>query len=198
MKTLCLLLSLFTFTSSTCSANLFSVDESLSTVGFSSIKLQYVVEPAVIKKVTGNLDANGVFVFRLPLSELNTGIPIRNERLNALFFDSKSFPQILVKGKVDMDILNADEAFLQRNIPFSVEIFGNKHNEEALVNIVKINNNIAISSAKPVIISAANYGIPATHLHKLAETVGRIAISNTVPVSFSIVLNKSLRRGIDL
>ncbi|WP_318516590.1 YceI family protein [Photobacterium leiognathi] len=190
MKALCLLISLFAFSSSAYSSSLFNVDESLSTVSFASIKLQYVVEPAVINKVTGNIDENGDFIFNLPLSELNTGIPIRNERLNTLFFDSKSFPQIQVKGKVDMDILKADKAILQKKIPFSVEIFGTKNSVKALVNIVKVGDNIAISSAKPVIISASNYLIPATHLTKLAETVGGIAISNTVPVSFSLVLNK--------
>lgn len=49
---------------------------------------------------------------------------------------------------------------------------------------------IVVSSVKPVIVSAASFGVPEANLEALSETVGAIAISPTVSVNASLVFKR--------
>lgn len=66
-------------------ADTFNVVTDFSSVSFATIKKQYVIEPATISGVTGNLDESGKFAVFVPVANIDTAVAIRNERLNALF-----------------------------------------------------------------------------------------------------------------
>ncbi|KXF83129.1 YceI family protein [Enterovibrio coralii] len=165
----------------------YTIVSDASSISFATIKKTYVVEPATLSGVKGSVDASGKFSVTAPLSSISTGIPIRNQRLNELFFDSSKFPMLKVEGQVDMAALDKNDAMLQQSIPAKVTLFGNTKDVTLDMNIIKADDNIFAFTYKPVIISGATFGIPEDNLKKVSATVGNIDISSTVPVNVSLV-----------
>lgn len=168
----------------------FKVDEQVSSVSFATTKLQYVIEPASITGLTGEIDDSGTFNLEIPIANIQTGVAIRNERLNKLFFNSKAFPSAKVSVNIPAAVLSADLSVTQQELPATVTLFGKSRDIKFNVNIVKASDVISVSTVAPVIVRGSSFGIPTDNLAALAKTVGGIPISDTVPVSFSLVLTR--------
>ena len=185
------LFMLLTFVLGSAQAKDFTVDEKLSTVSFATIKLQYVVEPAIISDLSGSVSSSGDVLIQIPLNSISTGIQIRNERLNALFFNSSQFPTITVNAKLPSNIVRASNIATQVTLPADVTLFGQTQTVNFTVNIVKAGKLMSVSSSTPTIVNASSFGIPTDNLTALAATVGGIPISDKVPVSISLILKSS-------
>lgn len=168
----------------------YTIDETVSTVNFATIKKQYVVEQASVSHISGRVSESGELTASVPLSKISTGISIRDDRLNQLFFNSAAFPNIGVTSNIPADLLKADSVVKQITLPVSLTIMGTTQTVDMTLNVVKSGDIVAVSSARPVIIRASAFGIPTDNLTQLAATVGGIAISDTVPVNISLVLKK--------
>ena len=66
-------------------------------MGFATIKKQFVVEPATIDTLSGTLAASGKFEISVDLKGIDTGISIRDTRLNDVFFESAKFPNVTAR-----------------------------------------------------------------------------------------------------
>lgn len=185
-----LLLLLFIGASGLVKAESLQLNSEVSRLSFATVKMQYIVEPAVIAGLTGKIDETGVVTLDIPLAGIETGIGIRNERLNQLFFQSQLFPSAKVTAHVPKSLLTTDTAVQQLTISAQVTLFGKTKPMDFLVNVVKSHDVISVATAKTVIVRAADFGIPTKNLTELAKTVGQIAISDTVPVHFSLVFGK--------
>lgn len=183
-------LGIFLSFSSLAKQNLYSLDSELSALSFATTKLQYVIEPASITGLTGGTDQSGKLKIEVPIANLDTGVPIRNERLNKLFFTSEVFPTAIVEASIPGGILDKSLVVTQQTIPAKVTLFGNSQDIQFKVNIVKTNDVLAVSTVAPVIVRGSGFGIPADNLAALAQTVGGISISDAVPVTFSLILKK--------
>lgn len=166
------------------------VDSEASSISFATIKKSYIVEPATISGIEGSVDASGKFSVTAPLSSISTGIPIRNQRLKDLFFETKTFPMVKVEGQVSMQDLDKSGALLQQSIPATVTLFGNTKEVTLDMNVIKDDDNIFAFTYKPIVISAATFSIPESNLKAVSETVGNIDISSTVPVNVSLVFKE--------
>ncbi|WP_117232499.1 YceI family protein [Vibrio maerlii] len=192
MKKAGTLLSLLMATTSfsTISASYYQVNEELSTVNFATIKKQYIVEPSVITGVSGQVGDDGMLMIEIPLSSLDTGVSIRNDRLNDLFFNNKQFPNVEVSAKVPDEVMKEGDMVMQKMVPASVKLYGQSMDVIFTVNIMKSGDHMMVSTVKPTVINGLDFGIPKESLEKVSNTVGDIAISTSVPVNFSLVLKK--------
>ena len=86
----------------------YTLDPKLSNITFATIKKQFVVEPASIKPLSGGLTEDGQFSILLDLKSVSTGVSIRDQRLNELYFESMTFPEGKISGKVDPEMLSGD------------------------------------------------------------------------------------------
>ena len=170
--------------------NNFKVNSDLSTLSFATIKLEYVVEAAKITNISGQIDNNGILNIALPIKHIDTGIGLRNQRLNELFFNAANFPDAKVSAKLPEGLLLEDSFMRQLTLPAQVTIFGQTQELNFTVNILKKGGDIAVSTVQPTIVRAKQFGIPSDNLNALASTVGGIAISDSVPVSFSLILSQ--------
>ena len=166
------------------------LDSDLSRVSFATIKLQYIVEPASISGLTGQLDASGKVDVNIPLGNIQTGIDIRNQRLNDLFFNSKLYPSVSVSVQLPKTLLSDGQVVKQMDLGARVRLFGTEKTLTFKVNVVKTGDIIAVSTVQPTIVSGSTFGIPSANLAALAKTVGGIGISDTVPVTFSLVFTE--------
>ncbi|MGL6313349.1 YceI family protein [Vibrio sp. WXL103] len=168
----------------------YQIDSTVSTVSFATIKKQYILEPAVITGLSGSLDESGNLLVAIPISNIDTGVPIRNERLGELFFNVADFPQVMVQATVPAELLSGDSLVTQATVPASVTMYGKDQDIDFSLNIVRFGDVMSVSSTKPVIIDGASFGIPTESLAALSNTVGDIAISTSVAASVSLVLRK--------
>ncbi|WP_461534977.1 YceI family protein [Spongorhabdus nitratireducens] len=167
----------------------YTVNPALSQVSLATIKNQYVVEAATIGQLTGQIK-DGKIDIAIPVKAIETGIPIRDSRLNELFFEAIKFPHIKVSGQLESSAVEEAKGIITQTVAFEVEIYGQKRTYNTDVVVSWQQDQVLVASTKPVIISAADFGIPEANLINLAKTVGGIPISGTVPVNFTLVLDK--------
>lgn len=165
----------------------FSVDGTHSTVNFSTVKKQYVVEPAQFKTVSGTIDAQGAVTIDIALSSIETNVPIRNTRLQTLFFNVLQHPTATLKAQIDMAELMQMPALQRLQIPATLQLYGNSKTLTLDVLAAKVaGGQLLVTSMQPVIVNAQDYGVPAANLASLANTVSNIPISDRVGVNFVI------------
>ena len=162
----------------------YKIDENLSSVYFTTVKLQYVVEPAVFNKVSGSLRKSGDVSLKIPLASLDTKVAIRNMRLQELFFQASRFPHVEINAKIDRDKLHDIDEVGKMNVAATIKFYGNTKKTNLNLLVAKNHDSIVVSSLAPTMINANDFGIPASNLQKLAATVGGIPIADTVGVSF--------------
>lgn len=179
-----MLISTFSFASTQAQ---YSLDSEVSAVSFATIKLQYVVESAVINRLSGNIDHAGKASVTIPIANIQTGIGIRNQRLNTLFFDSEAYPNAAVSVQLPESIFAEEFVTKQLDLGALVSLFGTEKTLSFKVNVIKTEDVLVVSTVQPTIVSGNTFGIPSDNLVALAKTVGGIALSDTVPVSFSLV-----------
>lgn len=163
----------------------YTVDSNNSIVNFSTIKTQYVVEPAIFKRVGGIISDSGDVEISIDLSSIDTKIAIRDTRIEELFFEVIKFPNAIIKAKIDMGKIKSLSSYRTMEMPATLEFYGKT--KEIKLNILAAKtyeDRLLITSMQPVIVNADDYGIPAKNLTNLAKTVGGLSLSNKVAVNF--------------
>ncbi|MBA5248774.1 MAG: YceI family protein [Gammaproteobacteria bacterium] len=171
--------------------NKYSVDSRNSVVNFSTIKKQYVVESAVFKHIEGNVSDLGDVEISIHLDSIDTKIPIRDSRIQKLFFKVVDFPKAVIKAKIDMKKIKSISYYRKMKIPATLTLYGKTKAIKLNVLVAKTyKSRLLITSMKPIIINASDYGIPAENLVKLAKTVGGLSLSNKAAVNFVLTFKK--------
>lgn len=166
------------------------LDSNVSSVNFATIKKQYIVEPAKFTEIDGRIDASGEFTLEIELASVDTIVPIRNQRLSELFFDTGKYPKATLKGKVDLAEVSSLTEPTIKDIDATLNFYGMDKKVTLSLLVVNTPQYIVVSSVKPVIVSAVSFGVPEANLKALSETVGAIAISPTVSVNASLVFKR--------
>lgn len=110
--------------------------------------------------------------------------------MNALFFNSKAFPSLSVSGTFPLEEVEKSGRQTQVSVPVKVTLHGKTIEMNMDVNVLKFGDTLVAYTYKPAVVSGASFGIPTANLNKLAETVGNIPLSDTVPVNVSLVFDK--------
>ena len=71
-----------------------------SSVGFVSIKNNAIGENNAFTRVAGGIDAEGNISVKVDLSSVETGVGIRNERLQTMLFEVGMYPAATGTGKL--------------------------------------------------------------------------------------------------
>ena len=85
--------SLFFVTQFAFAAPAYVVDEANSNVNFSVTKVQYVIEPAEFKKVSGQVSKDGEVEIEIDINSVYSDNGIRDKRLVDLFFPNRNVPK---------------------------------------------------------------------------------------------------------
>lgn len=179
------LLLLMTGFNSAFATTAYRVDSNNSIVNFSTIKKQYVVEPAVFNDVQGTISASGNVKISISLNSVDTKVPIRNSRLKSLFFNVTKFPKAIVTAKINIKKIKSVSDYRKMQIPATLAFYGKR--KSMLLNILLAKTKkgrLLITSMSPIIVNADDFGIPSKNLSQLTKLMGGISISNKVPVDF--------------
>lgn len=169
-----------------------TINQEQSHIHFISIKKGDIAEVHQFNEMQGTFNESGDFSLSIPLSSVNTGIEIRDERMQTLLFEVAQFPTLSLTAKVNpklVDELKVGEV-LATKVEGQLSLHGQQQTIVFEVAVVKLTKNkIQVNSSKPLIVSAADFSL-AQGVEKLRDIAGLSSISLAVPVSFMLTLSK--------
>lgn len=163
-----------------------------SRVTFSSIKKGTVGEVHSFSDFSGVIDHNKASI-DIKTASVDMLVPIRTERALKHLFETDLFPTINITSDVSSalsTLKGADNGSTKfADIPASLSLHGVTKDITLNVAVTQNGNTVTVTSAKPVVVKAADYNMDGG-VAKLAELVGGIPIASTVPVNFFLTFKK--------
>ncbi|WP_295451355.1 YceI family protein [uncultured Thiodictyon sp.] len=163
-----------------------TLDPTRSHLAFVSIKAKDVAEVHTFNEIKGRITPDGKADIALMLDSVETLVPIRNQRMREMLFDTADYKDALFTAKIDPERIKAMAVGEIADITAegTLSLHGQTQPVTLVVQAAKVaNNTLMVASVKPVVVDAAKFGMT-EGVEKLREVAGLAAISNAVPVSF--------------
>jgi polyisoprenoid-binding protein YceI len=163
-----------------------NMDPARSHVTFVSIKAKDVGEVNTFKEMSGTISDDGNVAVSMFLDSVETLVPIRNERMRELLFDTTDYKEATLTAKVDPSIIadmqpgQITEITAEGNLSLHGEV------QPMIISMqaAKLDGGtVMVASTKPLIVDAAKFGL-SDGVEKLREIAGLESISHAVPVTF--------------
>jgi polyisoprenoid-binding protein YceI len=163
-----------------------------STVNYVSIKKSQVAEVNSFKTLNGSIENNGNISVDIDLASVETNVPIRDERMKALFFEVATFPKATISTALDhraITGMNIGDTY-KASMKISLSLHGVSKEMVTDVRVVRLTKNrILAVSLKPVIVNADDFKL-SEGVEKLREIAKLPSISSATPVTFSLVFSQ--------
>ena len=163
-----------------------------SKLNFISIKASNIAEIHSFKKITGSVKENGEAQLTINLASLETLIPIRNERMGKLLFETKIYPSAFFKLEVDLEKILLTEVGKSSEVEYR-GMFGLKNKQFPLLVKLKVtrlnDQSFSVSSSEPLLLNADRLGL-SNGIESLRAVAGLPSISKSVPVTFSLMFRR--------
>ena len=163
-----------------------------SQLSFISIKKGDIAEVHRFDQLDGNVDTNGNVTLTIQLASVDTAIPIRDQRMREMLFNTNAFPRATLAAKVDASALDklAPGDILTSSVEGKLDLHGQAVAVTAELAIARLGpNKLLVSSRKPLVLQAGDYEL-LEGVEKLREVAGLSSISKAVPVSFVLTFDK--------
>ena len=168
-----------------------SLDNEASQLSFVTIKADHVAEVHTFDVLSGSIGDSGDVKITIELASVNTLIQIRNERMQALLFETNLFPEATIAGHLDIEALAGlsvgSTETLQ--VEFELTLHGMSNSMTADLLVSRLDNGLVASTLKPIIVTANSFGL-IRGVEQLREVAGLPSISNAVSVSFTVVFRQ--------
>ena len=163
-----------------------------SKLNFISIKASNIAEIHSFNKISGSVKENGEAQLTINLASLETLIPIRNERMGKLLFETKIYPSAVFKLEVDLEKILLTEVGKSSEVEYR-GMFGFKNKQFPLLVKLKVtrlsDQSFSVSSLEPLLLNADRLGL-SNGIEALRAVAGLPSISKSVPVTFSLMFRK--------
>ena len=168
-----------------------SLDNDASSLSFVTVKAEHVAEAHTFDSLSGTIGDDGGVEISIELASVNTMIPIRNERMQEMLFETNLFPNATISGSINLDALTGMDAgsSVARQIDFELSLHGQSVALAADVQITRTGEGVIVSTLKPIIVMADSFALTAG-VEMLREVAGLPSISRAVPVSFTVVFEQ--------
>ncbi|MGX9463079.1 YceI family protein [Shewanella sp. A14] len=176
--------------STTVMASDWQVNQEHSRVSFVSVKKTDVAEVNHFKKISGSLTNAGAFSVSIDLSSVDTGVEIRDQRLQAVLFEVAQYPTLTLNAVINPKLIAGLKVgdTLTTQVEGTINLHGQKQQKSFDVLVAKLSDKkMVVTSLAPVIVQANEFGLVAG-VEKLKEMAGLPSISLAVPVSFVLTL----------
>lgn len=161
-----------------------------SRVGFVSIKNNVIGENNAFERVSGGISETGAVTVNIDLASVETGVGIRNERLQKMLFNVVNFPQATVSAQLSEQQLMALKSggSVAESVSVSVALHGNTVSKQVELAAAKAGNTVRVTTIQPIVITAAEFGLEAG-VAALQQIAGLKAISRSIPVTVDLQLS---------
>ncbi|EJM87167.1 hypothetical protein PMI34_03740 [Pseudomonas sp. GM74] len=165
------------------------LDGESSRLSFVSTKNANVSEVQRFLVLHGKVDPEGLAQVEVELESINSGIPLRDERMRKELFQVDRFPDALITTKIDLRPINdlAPGAQLELRLPLTVDLHGKQHEYNAQLLATRLDDRrFQVVTLEPLVINAEDFDL-APGLEALRKMAGLSAISLSVPVGAVLI-----------
>lgn len=165
-----------------------TLDEGRSTIEFITTKNSAIAETHSFGVFTGTVQADGTIAVAIELDSVDTLIPIRNERVREMLFETADFPRAEISAQIDPAQLSklGSGDVLQTDIPATLSLHGlEKSLTVSVVLVGTSEGGILAVTSRPILINAEEFGL-SNGVKLLQEVAGLKSISTAVPVFFQL------------
>lgn len=178
--------SVLFFVSAQASAQ-WDLDAAQSELSFITVKAEHVAEVHSFTRLEGELSREGAVQLSIDLTSVETGISVRNERMQSMLFETGMYPRARVSANIDVDPIT--ELSLGESVILDVEFILSLHGKELVfstpLRATRVIDGVRVSTTKPIIVNADAFDLVAG-VESLREIAGLPSISLSVPVAFSL------------
>lgn len=160
-----------------------------SSVNFVSVKKANIAEMHHFKSLSGNISDAGKAQLVIDLASVETNIPIRNERMQQMLFETAKFAKATISADVDAAKLKALKPGQTASISadITVDVHGQQQSEKATLQVTGLEGGkLLVTTGAPIVINAGNYKL-LEGIEKLRQVAGLDSISPIVPVTAKLV-----------
>jgi hypothetical protein len=165
------------------------LDGESSRLSFITTKNANVSEVQRFLVLHGKVDPKGMAQVQVDLESVNSGIPLRDERVRKDLFEIKTFPQALISAQINLQPINdlAPGAQLELRLPLTVKLHGKEQNYNAELLATRLDDRrFQVVTLEPLVLNAEDFDL-APGLNALRKTAGLSAISLSVPVGAVLI-----------
>jgi len=168
-----------------------TLNNDASRLSFISIKKDTVAEVHKFTHLSGTVEDQGSVEVTIQLASVDTAVPIRDERMRDILFQTNLFPTAIVTAKVDPAEFTTLAAGEFRNLEteITVSLHDESKNYQAVVSVVKLQGgSLMVSTIHPIIVNAGDFEL-VKGVEELRKLANLPAISTAVPVSLLLVFD---------
>ncbi|MDF9777293.1 YceI family protein [Pseudomonas baetica] len=165
------------------------LDGESSRLSFVSTKNANFSEVQRFLVLHGKVDPEGLAQVEVELESINSGIPLRDERMRKELFQIEQFPDALITTKIDLRPINdlAPGAQLELRLPLTVDLHGKQYEYHAELLATRLDDRrFQVVTLEPLVINAEDFDL-APGLEALRKLAGLSAISLSVPVGVVLI-----------
>ena len=183
----CLISSGLLIVSATASAQ-WTLSNEASTLSFVTVKADHVAEVHTFDELSGAIGEDGSVSIEIALASVNTLVPIRNERMQSMLFETDLFPRATITSQINSDGLTnmALGSSEEIGLDFTLELHNQSQTYNATVLVSRQEAGLIATTLKPIVVNAESFDLVAG-VEALREVAGLPSISRAVPVSFTVV-----------
>ena len=163
-----------------------------SKLNFISTKASDVKEVHTFKILSGSVTKSGNGIVEVNLGSVETLIPIRNERMKNLLFQTEIYPSAVFRLNVNLDkilLIEKGNSLINR-YKGELELKNKQFPLEVKIKTTRLDRlSFSITTYEPLILNAENLGLSAG-IESLRAVAGLPSISKSVPVTFSLIFKK--------
>ena len=137
----------------------------------------------------GKVDAKGAAQLEVELESINSGIPLRDERMRRELFEIKTFPEAQISAQINLQPINdlASGAQLELRLPLSVTLHGKTQTYSAELLATRLDERrFQVVTLEPVVLHAEDFDL-APGVATLRKAAGLKSISLSVPVGAVLI-----------
>lgn len=161
-----------------------TVNSQLSQLSFVTTKNHTITEEHTIQFKSGTYDKQS-FEAQLDLNSVDTQIPIRDERLRNILFETNEYPLATITSTLPNDLPMNQPITL----PFDLNLHGHKLTMNAEVIIQSVNEQLVVTSFEPVEVNAKDFALDSA-INKLTQIAGLKSINYDISVDFKLTFEK--------
>ena len=165
------------------------LDNESSRLSFVTTKNTEIAEVQRFLVLHGKVDAKGAARLEVELDSINSGIPLRDERMRKELFEIKTFPEAQISAQINLQPINdlASGAQLELRLPLSVTLHGKTQTYNAELLATRLDDRrFQVVTLEPLVINAEDFDL-APGLETLRNLAGLSAISLSVPVGAVLI-----------
>jgi hypothetical protein len=167
------------------------LDNESSRLSFVTTKNTEIAEVHRFLVLHGKVDGNGAAQLEVELESINSGIPLRDERMRNDLFEIKTFPDAQINAQINLQPINdlAPGAQLELRLPLAVTLHGKTQTYSAELLATRLDDRrFQVVTLEPVVVHAEDFELM-PGVAALRKAAGLSSISLSVPVGAVLIFS---------